>query len=187
VSWTIDLACAKIFGMRRLSCLVAVFLLGMACSKGLQVGAVDAARETGGAGDCVGPPPEACGYSCVDGVWFHIPLLCPPDGGFPAPGDQDAQNADLGNDMVTLDSAPTMVADGAPACVPATSNDAGPTTACPCLRTSGCPAGGPYGLDCHDDGLACDYVADANACGIVSCVCKRDDVGLHWECYVLLH
>jgi hypothetical protein len=79
-----------------------------------------------------------------------------------------------------------MAADSATACVPVTSNDAGPVTACPCLGTRQCPAGGPTGLDCNDDGLACDYAADVNACGIVSCTCKRDDVGLHWECYVLL-
>jgi hypothetical protein len=69
--------------MRRLSCLIAGSLVGIACSKGLQIGGADAGRDSGPVA-CIEPPPEACGYDCQNGRWVRIPLLCMlPDSGIP--------------------------------------------------------------------------------------------------------
>jgi hypothetical protein len=69
--------------MRQLSCLIAGSLVGIACSKGLQLGGADAGRDSGPVA-CVEPPPESCGYDCQNGRWVRIPLLCMlPDSGIP--------------------------------------------------------------------------------------------------------
>lgn len=165
-TWTEDLARETIFSMQRVACLalIAVGLVGDACSKALQVGGADSGRD-GYSLDCTAPPPESCGYDCQDGRWIRIPLLCMP-----------APDGAIAPDGTTVDTAP--------ACVQVTSNDAGPVAACPCLRTGACPAGGPYGLACNDDGVDCYY--GSNSCQIVTCTCRRSDAGLHWDCQVLL-
>lgn len=62
--------------MRRSFGLIAVCLLGAACNKALQVGGTDAGRDSVPV-ECIGPPPDdACGYSCQNGRWVRIPLLC---------------------------------------------------------------------------------------------------------------
>ncbi len=61
--------------------LVALSLFGLACRNGLQVGGPGA---DSGPVECVGSPPEACGYACHNGKWIRIPLLCAvPDGAIP--------------------------------------------------------------------------------------------------------
>jgi hypothetical protein len=159
---------------------LAVGLIGIGCSSGLPVGHADAGRDSGG-NDC-GPPPEnGCGYRCESGHWTPSLLLCLPDSGMSGGGQPDLAAAP------DVADAGLATADAEPACVPVTSNDAGPVATCPCLRAQACPAGGPSGLACDDEGLDCNYSGKANACGIVNCICTRDVGGLHWECFILLY